>query len=124
MANRQLHSDISDALKLTFPNFAGPTEGLHGLYLQAFCRGLDLVLDTYRELLRGLELEVLQDPNLTVAYVSSGLEEVTVLCVSYRIHFHKVAFWGAKDLFELFLSSIRCCFLLCRWFWIRFNSKG
>ena len=54
----------------------GTKEGIHGLYIRAFCEGLDQVLDTYRQLLLDIERELLEDPNLTITYVSSALEEV------------------------------------------------
>ncbi|XP_064620606.1 gamma-tubulin complex component 4-like [Lineus longissimus] len=46
-----------------------------GLYLKAFCDGLDSVLDPYRKSLLDIEQSVLADPHLTVAFVQSSLDE-------------------------------------------------
>ena len=64
-------------LELTlFKLDVGTKEGIHGLYIRAFCEGLDQVLNAYRQLLLDIERELLEDPNLTITYVSSALEEV------------------------------------------------
>ena len=70
-------STIETFLELAwFQLTVGTKEGIHGLSIRAFCEGLDQVLDTYRQLLLDIERELLEDPNLTVTYVSSALEEV------------------------------------------------
>lgn len=52
---------------------------LHGLYLKAFCSGLDRVLDSYRQKLLSLEKEILADPHLPVSHLQYSLEEYQLL---------------------------------------------
>ena len=49
---------------------------LNGLYLRAFCSGLNEVLQSYRRALLDLERELLTDPHLTVTHIQAALEEV------------------------------------------------
>ena len=52
---------------------------LHGLYLQAFCQGLDRVLAPYRHTLLDLEKQLLKDPHLGASHVQTALEEYQIL---------------------------------------------
>ena len=68
---------------------------LHGLYVRAFCKGLEQVLEPYRQRLILLEREVLADPQLTVGYIQSSLDEFQDLfpvltAVIQQIEHHKV----------------------------------
>lgn len=46
-----------------------------GLYIQAFCTGLDQVLDSYRNVLVDLEKQILKDPKLPLTYIEHSLEQ-------------------------------------------------
>ncbi|XP_026540436.1 gamma-tubulin complex component 4 [Notechis scutatus] len=50
-----------------------------GIYLRAFCTGLDAVLQPYRQALLGLEQEFLADPHLTISYVNYSLDQFQLL---------------------------------------------
>ena len=50
-------------------------EGLHGLYIRAFCQGLHQVLEPYRQRLVSLEQELIADPHLTLSYIQSCVDE-------------------------------------------------
>uniref|UniRef100_A0A8D0KKU6 Gamma-tubulin complex component n=1 Tax=Salvator merianae TaxID=96440 RepID=A0A8D0KKU6_SALMN len=50
-----------------------------GLYLQAFCTGLDAVLRPYRQALLDLEQEFLADPHLTISHVNYALDQFQLL---------------------------------------------
>ncbi|XP_022106638.1 gamma-tubulin complex component 4-like [Acanthaster planci] len=50
-----------------------------GLYLRAFCAGLDKVLDPYRKELLRLEQEILLDPHLTPCHIQEVLEPYQLL---------------------------------------------
>lgn len=50
-----------------------------GLYIQAFCIGLDQVLDSYRKCLIDLEKQILEDPKLPLTYLEHSLEQYQVL---------------------------------------------
>ncbi|XP_063170601.1 gamma-tubulin complex component 4 isoform X3 [Candoia aspera] len=56
-----------------------------GIYLRAFCTGLDAVLQPYRQALLGLEQEFLADPHLTIAYVNYSLDQFQLLFPSLMI---------------------------------------
>ena len=62
--------------------YPGVHADLYGLYVRAFCQGLELVLDPYRQKLLAIERELLSDPHLTAAYVQSHLEEYQLLFVA------------------------------------------
>ncbi|XP_069758610.1 gamma-tubulin complex component 4 isoform X3 [Narcine bancroftii] len=53
--------------------------GLHGIYLHAFCTGLDSVLQPYRQSLLDLEQEFLADPHLAIAHVNYSLDQFQLL---------------------------------------------
>ncbi|XP_066274429.1 gamma-tubulin complex component 4-like [Branchiostoma lanceolatum] len=55
------------------------TSDLHGLYLIAFCSGVERVLEPYRQALLTLEREILEDPQLTVFYVQTELMQYKLL---------------------------------------------
>uniref|UniRef100_A0A6I8S1I5 Gamma-tubulin complex component n=1 Tax=Xenopus tropicalis TaxID=8364 RepID=A0A6I8S1I5_XENTR len=59
--------------------------GLHGIYLRAFCRGLDSILQPYRQALLDLEQEFLADPHLSISHINYSLDQVSV-SVQYIIH--------------------------------------
>ncbi|XP_032088653.1 gamma-tubulin complex component 4 isoform X4 [Thamnophis elegans] len=64
------------------PPAAPPQEVLAsppGIYLRAFCTGLDAVLQPYRQALLGLEQEFLADPHLTISYVNYSLDQFQLL---------------------------------------------
>uniref|UniRef100_A0AAQ5X0A7 Gamma-tubulin complex component n=1 Tax=Amphiprion ocellaris TaxID=80972 RepID=A0AAQ5X0A7_AMPOC len=50
--------------------------GLHGIYLRAFCTGLDSMLQPYRQALLDLEQEFLGDPHLTISHVNYKLDQI------------------------------------------------
>ncbi|XP_078456419.1 gamma-tubulin complex component 4 isoform X1 [Lampetra planeri] len=50
-----------------------------GMYLRAFCSGLDLVLQSYRQALLDLEQQFLADPHLSVSHVNHSLEQFQLL---------------------------------------------
>uniref|UniRef100_A0A665VW57 Gamma-tubulin complex component n=1 Tax=Echeneis naucrates TaxID=173247 RepID=A0A665VW57_ECHNA len=50
--------------------------GLHGIYLRAFCTGLDSMLQPYRQNLLDLEQEFLGDPHLTISHVNYKLDQI------------------------------------------------
>lgn len=49
--------------------------GSHGIYLRAFCTGLDSVLQPYRQALLDLEQEFLADPHLSISHVNYSLDQ-------------------------------------------------
>ncbi|MED6277949.1 Gamma-tubulin complex component 4 [Characodon lateralis] len=53
--------------------------GLHGVYLRAFCTGLDSMLQPYRQALLDLEQEFLGDPHLTISHVTYKLDQFQLL---------------------------------------------
>uniref|UniRef100_A0A674PKI7 Gamma-tubulin complex component n=1 Tax=Takifugu rubripes TaxID=31033 RepID=A0A674PKI7_TAKRU len=52
---------------------------LHGIYLRAFCTGLDSMLQPYRQALLDLEREFLGDPHLTISHVNYKLDQFQLL---------------------------------------------
>ncbi|XP_037548187.1 gamma-tubulin complex component 4 [Nematolebias whitei] len=59
--------------------------GLHGIYLRAFCTGLDSMLQPYRQALLDLEQEFLGDPHLTVSHVNYKLDQFQLLFPSVLV---------------------------------------
>ncbi|MEE6503321.1 hypothetical protein FKM82_004799 [Ascaphus truei] len=59
--------------------------GLHGIYLRAFCRGLDSVLQPYRQALLDLEQEFLADPHLSISHITYSLDQFHLLFPSVMI---------------------------------------
>ncbi|XP_032153595.1 gamma-tubulin complex component 4 isoform X8 [Cebus imitator] len=59
--------------------------GLHGIYLRAFCTGLDSVLQPYRQALLDLEQEFLGDPHLSISHVNYSLDQRTSTSNCHRI---------------------------------------
>ncbi|XP_020497082.1 gamma-tubulin complex component 4 isoform X2 [Labrus bergylta] len=59
--------------------------GLHGIYLRAFCTGLDSVLQPYRQALLDLEQEFLGDPHLTISHVNYKLDQFQLLFPSVMV---------------------------------------
>ncbi|KAM3625575.1 uncharacterized protein V6R79_014365 [Siganus canaliculatus] len=59
--------------------------GLHGIYLRAFCTGLDSMLQPYRQALLDLELEFLGDPHLTISHVNYKLDQFQLLFPSVMV---------------------------------------
>ncbi|CAJ0947622.1 unnamed protein product [Ranitomeya imitator] len=57
------------------PSQPGPT-GLHGIYLRAFCRGLESILQPYRQSLLDLEQEFLADPHLSISHINYSLDQI------------------------------------------------
>ena len=51
-------------------------EDIHGLYLKAFCSGLDGVLDGYRNKILELETQIMKDPHISVAHLVCQLQQV------------------------------------------------
>uniref|UniRef100_A0A667ZV06 Gamma-tubulin complex component n=1 Tax=Myripristis murdjan TaxID=586833 RepID=A0A667ZV06_9TELE len=49
--------------------------GLNGIYLRAFCTGLDSMLQPYRQALLDLEQEFLGDPHLSISHVNYKLDQ-------------------------------------------------
>uniref|UniRef100_H9G828 Gamma-tubulin complex component n=1 Tax=Anolis carolinensis TaxID=28377 RepID=H9G828_ANOCA len=56
-----------------------------GIYLRAFCAGLDAVLQPYRQALLDLEQEFLADPHLTVAHINYSLDQFQLLFPSLMV---------------------------------------
>ncbi|CAG5866109.1 unnamed protein product, partial [Menidia menidia] len=59
--------------------------GLHGIYLRAFCTGLDSMLQPYRQALLDLEREFLGDPHLTISHVNYKLDQFQLLFPSVMV---------------------------------------
>uniref|UniRef100_A0A672F190 Gamma-tubulin complex component n=1 Tax=Salarias fasciatus TaxID=181472 RepID=A0A672F190_SALFA len=59
--------------------------GLHGIYLRAFCTGLDSILQPYRQALLDLEQEFLGDPHLTISHANYKLDEFQLLFPSVMV---------------------------------------
>uniref|UniRef100_A0A8D3E480 Gamma-tubulin complex component n=1 Tax=Scophthalmus maximus TaxID=52904 RepID=A0A8D3E480_SCOMX len=59
--------------------------GLHGIYLRAFCTGLDSTLQPYRQTLLDLEQEFLGDPHLTISHVNYKLDQFQLLFPSVMV---------------------------------------
>ncbi|KAM9317970.1 gamma-tubulin complex component 4 [Pholidichthys leucotaenia] len=59
--------------------------GLHGIYLRAFCTGLDSMLQPYRQALLDLEQEFLGDPHLTISHVNYKLDLFQLLFPSVMV---------------------------------------
>lgn len=59
--------------------------GLHGIYLRAFCTGLDSILQPYRQALLDLEQEFLGDPHLTISHVNYKLDQFQLLFPSIMV---------------------------------------
>ncbi|XP_054858125.1 gamma-tubulin complex component 4 isoform X3 [Eublepharis macularius] len=56
-----------------------------GIYLRAFCTGLDAVLQPYRQALLDLEQEFLADPHLTISHVNYSLDQFQLLFPSLMV---------------------------------------
>ncbi|XP_061671747.1 gamma-tubulin complex component 4 isoform X2 [Syngnathoides biaculeatus] len=63
----------------------GSQMGLHGIYLRAFCTGLDSILQPYRQTLLDLEQEFLTDPHLTISHVNFKLDQFQLLFPSVMV---------------------------------------
>nr|ABY84139.1 tubulin, gamma complex associated protein 4 (predicted) [Callithrix jacchus] len=59
--------------------------GLHGIYLRAFCTGLDSVLQPYRQAILDLEQEFLGDPHLSISHVNYSLDQFQLLFPSVMV---------------------------------------
>ncbi|KAB0401723.1 hypothetical protein E2I00_004996, partial [Balaenoptera physalus] len=59
--------------------------GSHGIYLRAFCTGLDSVLQPYRQALLDLEQEFLADPHLSISHVNYSLDQFQLLFPSVMV---------------------------------------
>ncbi|XP_072480966.1 gamma-tubulin complex component 4-like isoform X4 [Notamacropus eugenii] len=59
--------------------------GLHGIYLRAFCTGLDSILQPYRQALLDLEQEFLADPPLSISHVNYSLDQFQLLFPSVMV---------------------------------------
>uniref|UniRef100_A0AAQ4Q5W3 Gamma-tubulin complex component n=1 Tax=Gasterosteus aculeatus aculeatus TaxID=481459 RepID=A0AAQ4Q5W3_GASAC len=59
--------------------------GLYGIYLRAFCTGLDSILQPYRQALLDLEREFLGDPHLTISHVNYKLDQFQLLFPSVMV---------------------------------------
>ncbi|KAJ6662775.1 hypothetical protein lerEdw1_010979 [Lerista edwardsae] len=71
------------------PPPSAPPQDAHsyqqGIYLQAFCTGLDAVLRPYRQVLLDLEQEFLADPHLTISHVNYSLDQFQLLFPSLMV---------------------------------------
>lgn len=72
------YSDVSPIIRENSRDGLNSQE-LHGLYIQAFCTGLDEILDSYRNSLIDLEKQILKDPKLPLSYIKHSLEQYQVL---------------------------------------------
>uniref|UniRef100_A0A673Z693 Gamma-tubulin complex component n=1 Tax=Salmo trutta TaxID=8032 RepID=A0A673Z693_SALTR len=59
--------------------------GLNGVYLRAFCTGLDSMLQPYRQALLDLEQEFLGDPHLSISHVNYMLDQFQLLFPSVMV---------------------------------------
>uniref|UniRef100_A0A672SPJ7 Gamma-tubulin complex component n=1 Tax=Sinocyclocheilus grahami TaxID=75366 RepID=A0A672SPJ7_SINGR len=59
--------------------------GLHGIYLRAFCTGLNSMLQPYRQALLDLEKEFLGDTHLSISHVNYMLEQFQLLFPSVMV---------------------------------------
>ncbi|XP_043933472.1 gamma-tubulin complex component 4 isoform X2 [Protopterus annectens] len=59
--------------------------GLHGIYLRAFCTGLDSMLQPYRQALLDLEQEFLADPHLSISHINYSLDQFQLLFPSVMV---------------------------------------
>ncbi|XP_018619101.1 gamma-tubulin complex component 4 [Scleropages formosus] len=59
--------------------------GLNGIYLRAFCTGLDSMLQPYRQALLDLEQEFLGDPHLSISHVNYMLDQFQLLFPSVMV---------------------------------------
>uniref|UniRef100_A0A667ZDP3 Gamma-tubulin complex component n=1 Tax=Myripristis murdjan TaxID=586833 RepID=A0A667ZDP3_9TELE len=59
--------------------------GLNGIYLRAFCTGLDSMLQPYRQALLDLEQEFLGDPHLSISHVNYKLDQFQLLFPSVMV---------------------------------------
>ncbi|XP_071096786.1 gamma-tubulin complex component 4-like [Haliotis cracherodii] len=65
---------------LSFQNAENSFSGnLHGMYIKAFCHGLDEVLQDYRQLLLQLEQDIIADPHLPVSHLQCTLQPYQLL---------------------------------------------
>ena len=64
-----------------FFNTTGEKENddIHGLYLKAFCSGLDRVLEGYRNKILELETQIMKDPHLSISHLVCQLQQVNKL---------------------------------------------
>lgn len=72
------YTEVSPFIRESSNDGTTPQEPF-GLYIQAFCTGLDQVLDSYRKTLIDLEKQILKDPKLPVTYIEHSLEQYQVL---------------------------------------------
>ncbi|XP_016067158.1 PREDICTED: gamma-tubulin complex component 4 isoform X3 [Miniopterus natalensis] len=72
--------------------------GLHGIYLRAFCTGLDSILQPYRQALLDLEQEFLADPHLSISHVNYSLDQFQLLFPSVMVVVEQIK--GQKRLIE------------------------
>lgn len=98
-AYRRLEQFIN---KHKFVDCGESSEGLYGLYLCAFCGGLDKVLNPYREELLKLEKDVLEDPHFSLIHFLR-LEEYQLLFqvltdMTSKIESHNVHGCGILEL--------------------------
>lgn len=59
--------------------------GLNGIYLRAFCTGLDSMLQPYRQAILDLEQEFLGDPHLSISHVNYRLDQFQLLFPSVMV---------------------------------------
>lgn len=77
---RRKYSEVSPYLKTIKRSKDGTTSAdSFGLYIQAFCTGLDQVLDSYRKSLIDLEKQILKDPKLPLTFIEHSLEKYQAL---------------------------------------------
>uniref|UniRef100_A0A8C7TT25 Gamma-tubulin complex component n=1 Tax=Oncorhynchus mykiss TaxID=8022 RepID=A0A8C7TT25_ONCMY len=62
--------------------------GLNGVYLRAFCTGLDSMLQPYRQALLDLEQEFLGDPHLSISHVNYMLDQVMSYPILETVYKH------------------------------------
>uniref|UniRef100_A0AAV2LN93 Gamma-tubulin complex component n=1 Tax=Knipowitschia caucasica TaxID=637954 RepID=A0AAV2LN93_KNICA len=82
------HVHIQDQAPSGGPQSSGgphTSGGLHGVYLRAFCTGLDSMLQPYRQALLELEQEFLADPHLTISHINYKLDQFQLLFPSVMV---------------------------------------
>nr|KAF6503282.1 tubulin gamma complex associated protein 4 [Molossus molossus] len=87
--------------------------GLHGIYLRAFCTGLDSILQPYRQALLDLEQEFLADPHLSISHVNYSLDQFQLLFPSVMVVVEQIKSQKVRTiLFPFALVSTKEIFLI------------
>lgn len=119
-------SNVSCAFKTT----SNGNDTKIGLYLMAFCNGLDQVLNQYTQKIKILEQELLKNPQLGLAYILADLNEFPLLFKNLismvdRIkeeNIHGCLLIGAIDMF--FYSGLTSVAQASNWYVILYSAHS